>query len=1002
MSYLPIRRSVVTLFSCLFMLFAFVSGPAFAQTDLGSIDLAGISVTPPATVERTVTLGAGTVSQVQLSMVVEHRGLSFANETTITITPPSGTAITINGNEMGLPGSPGGAYAVNETITLSTPEAAAGVWAVVLSDAQNDGGNPDYIINSGTLTFQQTSLSQTITAPPVAATYGDNVTFTATASSALPVSYDLSGCTGILASDGGNVLSAGSCTATASQAGDASYSAAPDITFTLTLAPLAITVTADAQTKNYGDTHTIDNTAFTTSSLPNGESIDTATLTGGTGVGGDTTAGVNTYAGEIEVSSVSGSSGFDVGNYDVTYVAGDLIVTPRAITLTADTQSKGYGDALARDNTAFTAPFLPNGESIETVISSSATGIDTSRTADVGTYIDEITISGASGVGGFDPSNYNISYTSGDLTVTPRAITVTASTQSKEFGETLTLDDTAFIAPLLPNGEQIIQATMTSTIAADSNAVVGTYTDDIVITGITGSNGFSATNYTMSFLAGDLVVVDTTAPTVSIGPLTPTGNGTYTAAITLSEVTADFALDDLTLTNASAALTGSGSSYTATLTPTVDGEIRLSVAAVTFTDAAGNDNTASNEVTTTYDGTAPTVSITDAPTSFTDATVFTVTVTFSESVTGFESSDITAANATITGVSGSGATYAATLLAAGTGDITLYVPADVASDATGNGNLASNTVSVANQTAEHTQELIANYMQTRANQLVSSQPSLIGFLSGNSSRTFDLVASRGNGSFDFSSGGDYPIWMQANGSWTNDGDSESQYLFGAFGGHQTINESLLVGAMLQFDRLQEDTGAASVTGTGWMAGPYFVARAPNQALYFEGRLLYGQTSNAIKPFGTYEDDFTTERMLAQLKVAGDISYDTTTFSPFVDASYTTDDQQTYTDGLGNAIAKQGIALGQIEIGIDFRHSFAVREGKLEIWGGTSGIWSHVSGSGFASTVTPNFEGSRARIELGLNRSMSVNKSFSLTSHYDGIGAGDYESYGLSIGFETQF
>ncbi len=495
---------------------------------------------------------------------------------------------------------------------------------------------------------------------------------------------------------------------------------------------------------------------------------------------------------------------------------------------------------------------------------------------------------------------------------------------------------------------------------------------------------------------------DSTGPTVSIGALTATGNGTYTAAITLSEAATDFEFEDLTLTNASAALAGSGSSYIATLTPSADGEIRLSVAAATFTDAAGNDNTASTEVTATHDSTGPTVSITGAPTSFSDAEVLTVTVTFSESVTGFEPSDITTMNATVTGISGSGAIYAATLLATGTGDVTLFVPRDVASDARGNGNLASNTVSIANETAEHTQELIAGYMQSRANQLVSSQPSLIGFLSGNTSRTLDLTASRGNGSFDFASGEQYPIWVQANGSWINDGDSESRYVFGAVGGHHTVNENLLVGAMLQFDHMDEDTGAASVAGTGWMVGPYFVARERNQALYYEGRLLYGQTRNEIRPFDTYEDNFKTKRMLAQLKVAGDIRYDTTTFSPFMDASYTTDDQQNYTDGLGNAIAKQGIALGQIEIGIDFRHNLAVRDGELEIWGGTSGIWSHVSGSGFASTVTPNFEGSRARIELGLNRSLSVNKSFSLTSHYDGIGAGDYESYGVSIGFETQF
>ncbi|WP_458792424.1 beta strand repeat-containing protein [Yoonia sp. MH D7] len=687
MSYFSIPRSIITLFSCLFMLFAFANGPVLAQTNLGSIDLAGISVTPPATVERTVMLGTGTVTQLQVSMEVQHFVDSAPSETRLTITPPSGAPITISGGDMGLPSGGGVLASTNKTIIFSTPRDASGTWKVGFSDSNDDLGDPDYTINSGTLTFQQTNTSQSITAAPVTATYGNSVTFTATASSALPVSYNLSECTNILASNGSNVLSAGSCTVTASQAGNATYSAASDVRFDLTVAPRAVTITADAQSKSYGDTLALDNTAFTTSALPNGDSIDTATFLGSTG--GPSTADVGTYTDDIKIGSVNGSSGFDISNYAVTYVAGDLIITPRAITVTADTQSKSYGDALALDNTAFTAPISPNGESIDTVISSSASSIDTSGTVDVGTYIDEITISGASGVGGFNPSNYNISYISGDLTVTPRAITVTASTQSKEFGETLTLDDTAFIAPLLPNGEQISQATMTSANAADSNAVVGTYTDDIVITGITGSNGFSAANYTMSFLAGDLVVVDTTAPTVIIGALTATGNGTYTAAITLSEAATDFAFEDLTLTNAIATLAGSGSSYIATLTPSADGEIRLSVAADTFTDAAGNDNTASIEVTATHDSTGPTVSI-GALTATGNGT-YTAAIILSEVATDFALEDLTLTNASAT-LAGSGSSYIATLTPSADGEIRLSVAAATFTDAAGNNNTAATEV----------------------------------------------------------------------------------------------------------------------------------------------------------------------------------------------------------------------------------------------------------------------------------------------------------------------
>ena len=62
------------------------------------------------------------------------------------------------------------------------------------------------------------------------------------------------------------------------------------------------------------------------STLPNGEVIDTVTLNSATGADLTTTANVGTYADEIAITGQSGSNGFDVSNYDLSYVAGDLVV----------------------------------------------------------------------------------------------------------------------------------------------------------------------------------------------------------------------------------------------------------------------------------------------------------------------------------------------------------------------------------------------------------------------------------------------------------------------------------------------------------------------------------------------------------------------------------------------------------------------------------------------------------------------------------------------------
>lgn len=102
---------------------------------------------------------------------------------------------------------------------------------------------------------------------------------------------------------------------------------------------------------------------------------------------------------------------------------------------------------------------------------------------------------------------------------------------------------------------------------------------------------------------------DVTRPTVSIGALVADGDD-YTASITLSEPAGNgtaLEVGDLLLTNATATLSGSGTSFTATLTPLADGLVSLSIPAGAFTDDAGNENLPSNTVQATYTAPPPTV-----------------------------------------------------------------------------------------------------------------------------------------------------------------------------------------------------------------------------------------------------------------------------------------------------------------------------------------------------------------------------------------------------------
>ena len=137
--------------------------------------------------------------------------------------------------------------------------------------------------------------------------------------------------------------------------------------------------------------------------------------------------------------------------------------------------------------------------------------------------------------------------------------------------------------------------------------------------------------------------------------------------------------------------TGSGAAYSGSVTATAD--YTISVAAGAARDGTGNDTPASSS-SGTFDDTAPTVAITGVPAAANGA--FTATFTFSEPVTGFATTDTI--DATVTGAAvseiagvGDGSVY--TALITPTADYAVSVAADVAQDAAGNNNTASESSS---------------------------------------------------------------------------------------------------------------------------------------------------------------------------------------------------------------------------------------------------------------------------------------------------------------------
>ena len=306
---------------------------------------------------------------------------------------------------------------------------------------------------------------------------------------------------------------------------------------------------------------------------------------------------------------------------------------------------------------------------------------------------------------------------------------------------------------------------------------------------------------------------------------------------------------------------------------------------------------------------------------------------------------------------------------------------------------------------------VGDYLASRATALLNNQPGLSDFLkrdetTSDENNEFALHATNDrltmNGGFIRNG-----TWGEITGSYTNSETGDTKSVLASFGVHRKFSENLLAGAMLQFDlgdhELPDQTGA--IDGTGWLVGPYFATRHNSHPLHFEGRLLYGQSSNDIRfidrNLGTRTGSFDTTRMLAQLRMEGEIALtdreNGSQLLPYVDAGWVEEKAAAFTDTTGNRVPGQKVSTGQLELGSNLRMPVAMNHGAMTLTGGLGVIWSNTKGQ----HITSDTQG-RGRGEIGFSYDLNENVQIDFESFYDGIGTSDYESYGLSLRAEMKF
>jgi RNA 3'-terminal phosphate cyclase len=183
---------------------------------------------------------------------------------------------------------------------------------------------------------------------------------------------------------------------------------------------------------------------------------------------------------------------------------------------------------------------------------------------------------------------------------------------------------------------------------------------------------------------------DLVVPSVILTSASPTNvNGLFTVTANFSEAVTGLLVSEIAVTNGTASnFSGSGSTYTFDVTPTSSGAVAVSVPALVAQDIANNNNAASPVLNRNADLISPSVVLSSgSPTNLNGA--FSVTATFSESVTNFIAGDISVSNGTISGFSGSGSTYTFNVIPTSSGAVSVGVTGNVAQDVANNNNTAA-------------------------------------------------------------------------------------------------------------------------------------------------------------------------------------------------------------------------------------------------------------------------------------------------------------------------
>jgi hypothetical protein len=346
------------------------------------------------------------------------------------------------------------------------------------------------------------------------ATYGEQITLTATSDSGLPVSYEVISGPATISENTLSITEVGSVTIEATQPGDGTFAAAQAVQQSFTVNQAVITVTADDYTITYGDA--IPVLTFVYSGFVNSENSTDLTSEPTISTVASATSDAVTYP----ISLAGGTA----DNYSITLVDGTLTINKVDQTITIDPIADkeitdGVFDVVASSNKGLTLTYAI--ESGPATISGSTVTLD----GTTGTVVVE-----ANQVGdvNHNVANATTSFAVSDLSKTDQTITFD-DIADKTFGE-VDFNLSATASSELSVSFAIVSGT--ATLSGNTVSIAGAGVVIIEATQ-TGDDSFNpASSVQKSFIVNHAVLTATADDyTITYGDLVPTLSYSYSGFV---------------------------------------------------------------------------------------------------------------------------------------------------------------------------------------------------------------------------------------------------------------------------------------------------------------------------------------------------------------------------------------------------------------------------------------------------------------------------------------